>query len=831
MDDLDFLSSDSVNSKVQGALGYKPKQQAKTSVNKVSDFDVNKTYGTPSKLLDNLNMTESSGDPYAVNKDTKAMGNYQFLPDTVAQLHKQGIQFNPFDAKESRAAADYYIQKLASQNSGDYSKAMAQYGGFKTKDPSQYLGKVLQGVDFNQQLAQQQQQTQQPIDDLDPLKYLSGASVDLAVQGAMKETAQPQPKPKQTTMQGIGGKIQKFASENAPTQQEFEQESMLSPLSKAYVGLNVPLKTPADNINLIKNAGADFAAKGERMVRGLGNVIMNPRETFQQMYEHPGETLAGVAKGILYNPTLNPLALKPKIGGVQNVATQASKLEAAKGFPEPKVNPYQSSGAAADLNAQFNAKRPAQQNVGAMQTANESQVINELQSASPDLQQKYANINPSQVDVDALQTHKQFDKFGIQPTEGELHQNLSKMSDEWNSRAKPGNEELLKRFEERHPKLIEGFNTIKEKVAPDVYEQDPVKLASMPLEKMKADYLGEQAKIKDLYQKANEASGSAQSPIDVGELQANIAHALKSKQRTRYVPQRLKDDLDEAISKGHLTPEEYENFRTDTATIARTSRDPLESQAAHIIREQLENVPVKDEFSQYKPLYDEARNAVKALKEKEKNPAYKAAISDTRTMEEIEAGIPHPAANTFIAKHYGATTPQVNIERMLEIVGRDTPEHQALNAAKINEFKLNSGVKNDTGNVSQATLNKIIHNQYASNLPVMLGPEALKDLQDLADVARKTEHVRGGPGFANTSNTAVVSGRESAKEFTKQALATGLEAAVNTKTLGFGGTLGRRVLRGNKEAKELAAQEALRQQELQKRLNPRATRLSDIGKD
>jgi len=823
MDDLDFLSSDSVNNKVQGALGYKPKQSRTTDANLGnirpigSNTGFNQIETREQGIKDIDNNLLAYGKKHGINTLRGVISRWapESENDVNAYVNtvSKRLSLGPDEKIDLNDAA---VRHLISAG------IMLQEKGPKS------IYRIQQ-----QKQPQTQQQAQQPTDDLDPLKYLSGANVDLAVQGAMKETApaQPKPKQKQTTIQDFGGKVQKFAIENAPTKEEFEQQSMLAPLSKAYVGINRPLQTPEDNINLIKSAGADVAAKGERMVRGLGNVIMHPSETFKQIYEHPGETLASVAKGILYNPTLNPLALKPNVGAVENLATKATKLEAAKGFPEPKASPFKSSGATTDINAQFNAKKPTQQNVGAMQTAHEAQVVNELQSASPELQQKYANVNPSHVDVDALQTHKQFDKFGIQPTEGELHQDLTKMSDEWNSRAKPGNEELLKRFEERHPKLIEGFNTIKEKVAPDVYEQDPVKLASMPLEKMKADYVGEQAKIKDLYQKANEASGSAQSPIDVGELQANIAHALKSKQRTRYVPQRLKDDLDEAISKGHLTPEEYENFRTDTATIARTSRDPLESQAAHIIREQLENVPVKDEFSQYKPLYDEARKAVKELKDKEKNPAYKAAISDTRTQEEIEAGIPHPAANTFIAKHYGATTPQVNIERMLEIIGRDSPEHQALNAAKINEFKLNSGVKNDAGNVSQATLNKIVHHQYASNLPVMLGSEALKDLQDLADVARKTEHIRGGPGFANTSNTAVVSGRQQAIENAKDVAKTFAEAKINLATGGFGGTLGRKWYKGNKEARELAAQEALRQQELQKKLHPKATRLSDIGKD
>ena len=38
-------------------------------------FDVNKSYGTPEKLLDNLKMVESSGNPNAVNKESGAMGH------------------------------------------------------------------------------------------------------------------------------------------------------------------------------------------------------------------------------------------------------------------------------------------------------------------------------------------------------------------------------------------------------------------------------------------------------------------------------------------------------------------------------------------------------------------------------------------------------------------------------------------------------------------------------------------------------------------------------------------------------------------------------------
>ena len=112
-------------------------------------FDARKSYGTPAKLLDNLSATESSHDPFAINPDSKALGRYQFTPETAAMLHKQGIKFNPFDADESRAAADYYIQKLVKQNGGDYTKAMMQYGGFKKADPTKYLSQVMNGVDLN----------------------------------------------------------------------------------------------------------------------------------------------------------------------------------------------------------------------------------------------------------------------------------------------------------------------------------------------------------------------------------------------------------------------------------------------------------------------------------------------------------------------------------------------------------------------------------------------------------------------------------------------------------------------------------------------------------
>jgi len=106
------------------------------------------SFVTPAKLLDNLRSVESGTDPFAINADTKAMGPYQFLPETVQMLHKQGIKFNPFDENESRMAADQYLQKLLKDNNGDWNKALAAYGGFKDKDPTDYIARVTKDVDF-----------------------------------------------------------------------------------------------------------------------------------------------------------------------------------------------------------------------------------------------------------------------------------------------------------------------------------------------------------------------------------------------------------------------------------------------------------------------------------------------------------------------------------------------------------------------------------------------------------------------------------------------------------------------------------------------------------
>jgi hypothetical protein len=104
--------------------------------------------GSPSKtvvtdqLLDAVKAVESGGNPRAVNPQSGAMGAYQFMPGTVKALQNQGVKFDPFNEPQAREAARGYLQTLLDRNDGNVDKALAQYGGFVTKDPSGYISKV-----------------------------------------------------------------------------------------------------------------------------------------------------------------------------------------------------------------------------------------------------------------------------------------------------------------------------------------------------------------------------------------------------------------------------------------------------------------------------------------------------------------------------------------------------------------------------------------------------------------------------------------------------------------------------------------------------------------
>ena len=323
-------------------MGYTPPESNK--------FDTKKSYGTPTKLLENVIQTESSGDPLAINPTSGAMGLGQFMPETVAMLHKQGVEFNPFNKDEARAAMDYYISQLHKEHGGDYVKAMKAYGGFKTKDPEKYLDKVLEGVDLaeNNKLFVSPESlpgsTNIPESELQPKPNLTlpraaglfargatpavtGAAVGGTLAGPagalVGSVALPAGDVLNTGINAVTGGINRFAGTNIP------QLQMPSDVAQKWMS----------------NAGFPVAQTGpERMIQTAGSAM------------------GGTAAELPAMTRLATTAASPFVRGVAETAAAAPKSQiaaapisavASQGVYEKTGNPYLAMGAGALAAAPF----------------------------------------------------------------------------------------------------------------------------------------------------------------------------------------------------------------------------------------------------------------------------------------------------------------------------------------------------------------------------------------------------------------------------------------------------------------------------------------------
>ena len=580
---------------------------------------------------------------------------------------------------------------------------------------------------------------------------------------------------------------------------------------------------------------------------GLYEAVTNPSQTLSSIANLKAEEfIPEMIKGGIYDAPLGfvtkPLMEGAKVVGKAGMDVARNRVinpisESLEGRVSPKeiiagaqINKPSVTIEGANYQPELNPKMAGG---GAAVTNNADAVKNALYQSNPELVanlirdtgvKSFDELPFDKLPLDVIERHNKFAKFDMTPTEGEALQDIKKMSIETNERTK---DDLIRsRLEERDPKLIAGFNKIRETVAPDVYESNPAKLANSALGKLKQNYEARTAHEAELYKKLEDANGG-DFPMNVGELGTNIISSLKAKKSFRDVESHpMYQELKDQLATGKMSFDDFEHFRTRLASAMRSAKDGNVRFGLGIIRDELENMPIPKHLSHLKPLADEARNAFKAHKDLQKSsPAYQAAINDTRTADEILRGDLHPASNEFINKFYGPKTPQVELNRLLDELGIDSPEHQGLNASVIDKIKNASGVKgelgNESGRISQATFANQLNKIYGNNLPTMFKQEHLKDLKDLADVANMTEHTKVGHSVA-TSNTPLELERLQRKELAENLALNLGETGVNLVTKGLGGTVARKLyeIRKGKSIQEAAEKEAKAKSE--KRVSPTA---------
>ncbi len=107
----------------------------------VSSFDygpIEQKYpNVPKGLLSAVAQVESSNGANQGPSSAGARGIFQWMPDTAKQY---GVKIG--DPASEAEGAGHYLSDLIAKNNGDVTAALKQYGGFVSKDPGAYLGKV-----------------------------------------------------------------------------------------------------------------------------------------------------------------------------------------------------------------------------------------------------------------------------------------------------------------------------------------------------------------------------------------------------------------------------------------------------------------------------------------------------------------------------------------------------------------------------------------------------------------------------------------------------------------------------------------------------------------
>jgi hypothetical protein len=759
-------------------LGKAPETSAKQPAGKSASVITD-------ELLDSLRRVESGKDKFAVNKETKAMGPYQFLPETVQMLHKQGIEFNPFNEEQSRSAAKAYLEQLVQRNKGDVKKALADYGGFITKDPTAYVNKVTSGAQ-----TQQTQQTPQapqavPEDDLGAL-ILGKTQAKPQAQPQVQPSQAPIASPEQIPTGGL------TAPAPQPTVRQSVEKFFQAPISERVAGA---VDTLYGVVPATYGAGVQALARlsntperAEQIGQAAAATIDKPLGkalgiTGKEAYQQPlGGITEPIAKEI--NRMFNVLGMTPEqisektgvpasdirnmavIGGV--AVPQALK-EAA-----PIVKSVQA--AAKPIRETEMAKAPIATagSLGAAAVPTETTIKQALSVASPELQKALSSIPTNKVNVPTLQRHIEADSLPVpvRLTEGQATGDIVKLSNEQNRRGK--DPQLAQRFNEQNGQLVENIGEIRQRAAPDVYGTKTIENSQGIIDAYKALDDAKNTDIRAAYKALEDANGGT-FPVDGVTLARNAEAMLGKKLKTEFLPSSIKSQLERFKNGEPMTFEQFEAMRTNLASEIRKaerSGDGNAATASSIVRQALEDLPMQGSAIGLKPLADKARTLAKSRFDSlKKDPAYKAAVDDT---------VP---ADKYLER-FVVNGVNKNVQTMVENLGRNSEAHQHMAAGTINWLTDKAGIVDGNGNFSQAGYNKALKRlDDVKNVQEIFNPETASQLKTLGNVARYTQAQPRG-AFVNNSNTLVGALAEKASGLAQAGVEKGLNVAVPGLQLG-----------------------------------------------
>lgn len=794
-----------------------------------SGFDPARSYGTPSRLLDNLVQVESTNGKNLVNPTTGAIGPYQFLPSTVKMLKGQGVNFDPMDMQQSRAAADYYIQQLKQQNGGTYQGALKAYGGFKNTPPTAYINKVMAGVPTTPGQSNSGDDSQGyagPMSDL--LDTLQNAKAPQAAQQQPSAPQPPQPGMPTKPMTPV------TAAQNGSTWSDIAQKGVgrLTGSLLDIAGAGARLVGADDFAN---QAAAAHQQIEKQIAAGTNNSLGGKVAGFVGQAAPyaamggasiPGAVAGGAIGGaipsIANNDTGAQVVQNAAVGAGLGLGAGVGGKLAAKGLAalSPSLGRMIGAGGDAEAGAAAGGAAPTpgspspafagaggRGSMGAAGTNFADQAraegVAEPLVAKIAAQEQAGTLNPT-----AAGRHIEAGSLPVpvELTAGQASGDIHALSNEQNMRAR--NPALADRFNAQNGQINDNLTAIRDQVSPDVNVPSGAPTGQAIVDAYKEMDAPIRQNISELYAKARGADG-APALVDAAPQMTAFEQSI-GPTRFKALPAEVKQIFLDAKQNQVSIPEGFDNAGSarpmnvsDLMDIDKTLsgalagvkdgsiRHDIGMLRDHIVGSDLDPSSAgQDAFQAYKDAQAAARTRFQAM---DSDPAYKAAVNDAAGV-----GEPSALADDFVRK-FIAGGKTANVQNMVQNLSNDPGNAQLVASGLMDHIRQQAGVdlRTGTGNISQAGLNKAIVNQ-GDKLRAVLGPDASQTLEKLGNVARYTQEQPRG-SYVNNSNTAVT-----LMGHAGSLVKGGIERGVNAVIPGAGlGSWGREALAASANAKNV----------------------------
>lgn len=725
-------------------------------------------------LLDRLRKVESGSDPLAVNKETKAMGPYQFLPETVQMLHRQGIRFNPFDEAQSRDAARAYLSQLVERHGGNIDLALKDYGGFVTKDPSQYIRQV-RGTDAAAPAAPAAVPAAEPVTQRD---LMNPEAIDAFVLEAYNQPVKPGKVASKVTeflrgsaaladtlygvvpsVSGLAGYAGARAMGQTPEQAaEIQQRiagALERPFGKAFGVTETPEYRGEASQRAMEAIGKFVGESAESISQKTGIPVPEVQyylelgagalpfsRTVRREVGLAGQAVGEAAKGVAG-------AIGEVTPGPVRRAAAAATEAIAPGTiaPRPTLQPrVEPRMPGQPPTAQPPAGQPPAQfgSVGAAATPSSAMIQQALSTATPEFQSLYGSIPIDKVkNTGALLVRLEGDSLPVPVrfTEGQATGNVKLLSEEMNMRG--ADPRIAQFLQENNQALIDNLPAIRSQAAPDSFATTRFEAAQNIIDAYKQLDVKRNADINAKYEALRTAAGG-ELAVDAPTLVRNIDQSLKKEllltDGQGMSPYR---ELKGLADSGQMTFDQYLALRRNLSRLSAESKDGNVRQAARLMVEQLDTLPLTAETAALKPLADSARQAARerfdALK---KDPAYKAAVNET---------VP---ADKYFDK-FVINGVNKNLNTMIDTFGRDSVPHQNVISGTMNWLSgkaLGRGVEGRQ-NFSAANFEGgLQHLRGNKNFEMIFNPETRGQLEILSRAASRHNFQPRG-AYINNSNT------------------------------------------------------------------------------